>query len=125
MRRENIAIKARIDRLEELVYSRSCSLDAEARPSKARRIVHDKTAKTLVSPATTLTDSPQAEIAKNYRRDVRWLEGVGKCLLSGPRHFYRDLLHSDFEVSQALKRTQGCHNYLRHILFVLCPYSTL
>jgi hypothetical protein len=83
LRRENAAIKARIDRLEELLYSGSSSLDAEARPSKARRIVHDKTAKAVVSPATTLTGSPQSEITKNYSRDVQWLEGVGKCLLLG------------------------------------------
>ena len=81
LRRENAAIKARIDRLEELVYSGSSSIDPEARPSKVRRLVDDKSAKALVSPSTNLTDSPRSELTKNYSRDVQWLEGVGKCPL--------------------------------------------
>ena len=78
LRRENAAIKARIDRLEELIYSESSPLGTGDRPSKARRLGGDTSIAALVSPATTLSDSPHSEVTKNYSRDVQWLEGVGK-----------------------------------------------
>lgn len=78
LRRENAAIKARIDRLEELIYSGITVFDSNDRPSKARRIAGEKSIQTLASPSTTLTSSPQSEAARNYSRDVQWLEGVGK-----------------------------------------------
>ena len=88
LRRENAAIKARIDRLEELIYSGSTSFETDDRPSKARRVAGDKSIQTLVSPSTgTLTGSPHSEVARGYSRDVQWLEGVGKWYfpISQPR----------------------------------------
>ena len=80
LRRENAAIKARIDRLEELIYSGSTSFETDDRHSKARRVAGGKSVQTLVSPSTgTLTGSPHSEAARaSYSRDVQWLEGVGK-----------------------------------------------
>jgi hypothetical protein len=78
LRRENAAIKARIDRLEELIYSESPPLGTGDWPSKARRLGGDTPTRAFFSPATTLSDSPQSEETKNYSRDIQWLEGVGK-----------------------------------------------
>ena len=75
LRAENAAIKARIDRLEEIIFSG----EVEARPAKARRLLErERPANGLGSPSTTLTNSPESEMAKNYKGDVQWLEGVGK-----------------------------------------------
>lgn len=84
LRRENASIKARLDRLEQLIHSGSTSVELDDRPSKARRVAGDKT---LLSPSTTLTSSPySSEAAKSYCRDVQWLEGVGELLVpSCPR----------------------------------------
>lgn len=76
LRRENAAIKARIDRLEELIYSGSSSFETSERPSKARRL--ERGFQTQISPSTTLTGSPQSEATRGYSRDVQWLEGVGE-----------------------------------------------
>jgi hypothetical protein len=83
LRRENAAIKARIDRLEELIYSGSTSFETEDRPSKARRVAGDRSIQTFVSPSTgTVTSSPHSEAARGYSRDVQWLEGVGTYCIS-------------------------------------------
>ena len=78
LRRENAAIKARLDRLEEFVYSGGSEHDADDRPSKARKVALPENNQAYVSPSTTVSPSSQSEAAKDYSRDVRWLESVGE-----------------------------------------------
>jgi hypothetical protein len=79
LRSENVAIKARLERLEELIYSNRNDVDpAETRPSKARKI--DTGSSAFPSPSTSITaNTPDSEVARSYKGDFQWLEGVGEC----------------------------------------------
>ncbi|KAK5173531.1 uncharacterized protein LTR77_002212 [Saxophila tyrrhenica] len=79
LRTDNAAIKARLERLESLVCNGgSPASDAPAelntRPAKTRRLLEGEA---LPSPATTVSNANDAEVAKEYRGDFQWLEGVG------------------------------------------------
>ena len=74
---ENAAIKARLDRLEEIVFNSSWRPDGGAGepPSKVRRIDHQDSA--IPTPTSTVSSHSDPELAKKYRRDVEWLDAVG------------------------------------------------
>ena len=79
LRAENAAIKARIDRLEDIIFSSSSYFDADGRSVKARRLGdREKSTTALPSPSTTLSTASESESARNYRGEVQWLEDVGK-----------------------------------------------
>ena len=79
LRSENVAIRARLERLEEVVYSNTNGYGPE-RPTKVRRVVgQEKSTVGIVSPASTSATTPNIDTAKSYRGDFQWLEGIGAC----------------------------------------------
>lgn len=77
LRVENAAIKARLDRLEEIVFSNGSKYDGGASepPSKIRRIDHHDS--TIPTPSSTTSSYSDLELARKYRHDVEWLDAVG------------------------------------------------
>ena len=76
LRAENVAIRTRIDRLEEITYNGNYNKTGE-RPTKARRLVEREGDVGLPSPSTGLSISPESELSKTHKDDLQWLEGVG------------------------------------------------
>lgn len=77
LRAENAAIKARLDRLEEIVFNHSLGSDGGASepPSKVRRIAPPKSI--ILTPSSTASSQSDPELARKYRHDVEWLDAVG------------------------------------------------
>jgi hypothetical protein len=71
LRTENVSIKNRLEKLEELIYS-----SQERRPSKSRRLESiEPGGSAFPSPSTTISNAPDTEVARNYKGDTQWLEG--------------------------------------------------
>lgn len=70
---ENVAIKARLDKLEDVLLRRDSQSvsTSEERPSKVRRTER------LGPPITPPSSASDAETARNYRNDIEDLAGVG------------------------------------------------
>lgn len=86
LRDENAAVKARLERLEAIIYGK-CSADTtggDERPTKARRLDNGQTAMngSKQVPTPPASAAPSTEAAKNYVGDFTWLECVGKIATS-------------------------------------------
>lgn len=77
LRAESAAIKARLDRLEEIIFSGGSQTGGGAieRPQKVRRVAQQDV--TIPTPSSTALGHSNPELVKSYKSDVEWLDGVG------------------------------------------------
>lgn len=75
LKAENTSMKARLERVEQVLFGGSTPLDVEERPLKSRRL---NTADDGRSPCPNGSESSDREIAAAYRGDTQWLERIGK-----------------------------------------------
>ena len=76
LQQENATIQARLNKLENIILNGKADTGDDERPAKARRT--DGNDATFPSPATTVSSHADSELAKSYRGDFQYLEGVGE-----------------------------------------------